>query len=85
MNVPQQTESPQPTPEQLLRMLDMQMTQERTKRAGKTRNRGIFLVVGLVFIFVAACAALMVAQNMLMDLKNPDPANMSMTATDPAR
>jgi hypothetical protein len=69
MNVPKQIESHQPTPEQLLQMLDAQLAGERGKRAGRSRNRAMILVFGMLAIIAAGGIALFVAQQMLMDLQ----------------
>jgi hypothetical protein len=68
MEVSQQTETTPPTPEQLLKLLDLQLAHERGKRAHKSRNRATFLVVGILFIIVAAGIALVVAQGLLSEL-----------------
>jgi hypothetical protein len=69
MNVPKQIESHQPTPEQLMQMLDLQLAGERAKRAGRSRNRAMILVFGVIGIIAAGGIALIVAQQMLMDLQ----------------
>lgn len=69
MEASQQTETAPPTPEQLLKLLDLQLAQERGKRAGKSHHRATFLVAGILFIVAAAGIALSVAQGMLADLR----------------
>ena len=69
MEASQQTEPAPPTPEQLLKLLDLQLARERGKRAVKSRNRATILVTGIVFIIVAAGIALVVAQSMLTEMK----------------
>jgi hypothetical protein len=69
MNVQKQIESHEPTPEQLLQMLDLQLVGERSKRAGRSRNRAMILVFGIFAIIAAGTAALVVAQQMLLDLQ----------------
>jgi len=66
-----ETESPDATPEQLMRMLDLQLAAQRSHRAQSGRNRAILLVGGILFIIVVAGAALLVLNQMLMDIK-PD-------------
>ena len=68
MEAAKQTESTPPTPEQLLKLLDLQLGQERSKRERKSRNRATFLVTGIFFIIVAGAISLVVAQQLLADL-----------------
>ena len=68
MEVPKQTETVPSTPEQLLKLLDLQMERERHNRAHKSRNRATFLVGGILFIVAAAGIALLVAEQLLADL-----------------
>lgn len=70
MNAPQQTETSQPTPEQLMQLLDLQLARERAKRPGRSRNRAMILVFGLLAIVAAGGIALIVAQQMLLDLQD---------------
>ena len=64
-----ETEISQTTPEQLLQMIDAQLAAQRSQRAQAGRNRATILVVGILFIVVAAGAALVVLDQMLMDMK----------------
>ena len=57
------------TPEQLLKMLDAQMTARRAERTRSGRNRMMLLVGGVLFIVIAAGVALMVLSQMLSDLQ----------------
>jgi len=68
MNAPQQIETSQATPEQLVQMLDLQLASARGKRMGRSRNRAIILAFGLLAIMAAGGIALIVAQQMLLDL-----------------
>jgi hypothetical protein len=70
MEATKQIETPQPTPEQLLKLLDLQLNRERSKRTHKSRNRATILVVGIVSILAATGVALIVAQGMLTELQN---------------
>lgn len=70
MEATKQTETGQPTPEQLLKLLDMQLAQERSKRANKSRNRATFLAVGILSILAAAGVALLVAQGLVVELRD---------------
>lgn len=82
MNAPQQTETSQPTPEQLLRMIDLQLARERGKRQGRSRKRATILVFGILLIALLAGAALMIAQQMLMDLHERGVAPGSVAPTE---
>ena len=70
MEKPQQTETASQTPEQLLRLFDLQLEWERSKRAKKSRNRASFLAVGVIVILLAAAVALFVGQQMLSELRD---------------
>ncbi len=69
MKAPQQIETPEPTPEELIRTLDIQLTNERGRRARRSRNRAVILAFGLLAIVAVGGIALMVAQQMLADLQ----------------
>ena len=69
MKAPQQIETSQPTPEELVQMLDLQLAGERNKRAGRSRNRALILAFGVLAIVAAGGIALIVAQQMLIDLQ----------------
>jgi hypothetical protein len=68
MKAPQQTESHQPTPEQLLTLLDLQISSERAKRTQRPKFRAGILIGGIMMIIVIAGVALIVAQGMISDL-----------------
>jgi hypothetical protein len=72
MEAPNQTETAQPTPEQLLKLLDLQLARERTRREKKSRNRASFLVAGILVIIVGAAVSLLVAQQLLAELHQRD-------------
>ena len=75
-------QSPDPTPEQLMQLLDAQLAVHRSHRAKSGRNRAIILVSGIVFIVVAAGAALLVLDQMLMNLReNGRPASTPMATS----
>jgi len=67
---PHQTKSPEPTPEQLLQLLDVQIQSQRAKRGGGRKNRATFLVCGLLLILGGLFAALLVLQQMAGDLRH---------------
>ena len=52
-----------------MQLLEQQLHSQRSQRAGVSRNRAIILVVGLLFIVVAAGASLLVLDQMLSDLR----------------
>ena len=66
-----ETRTAQPTPEQLLKLLDAQLNVARTKRATEDHTpRRIALLAGALLLIVAGCgAALLVLQQMLSDLR----------------
>ena len=76
-----ETQTGEATPEQLLQMLDCQLATHRSQRTGSSRNRAIILVVGVLFIVVAAGVALLVLDQMVADLRQngqfPPPASAS--------
>jgi len=67
-----ETETDKATPEQLLQMLDAQLAAQRSHRTQSGRNRAIILVVGILFIVVVASGALLVLDQMLMDMRQGD-------------
>ncbi|MEP6669279.1 MAG: hypothetical protein ABJF10_09015 [Chthoniobacter sp.] len=62
-------ETKESTPEQLMQMLEVQLAAQRSHRAQSGRNRAIILVAGILFIVVAASGALLVLDQMLVDLR----------------
>jgi hypothetical protein len=66
---PHQTKSSEPTPEQLMQLLDLQITSQRSKRKGGTKRRGLLLVSGLILILGLMFGALFVLQQMVGDLR----------------
>ena len=70
--VMKETETNDATPEQLIQMLDIQMAVQRSQREKSGRKRAIVLVSGILFIVFAAGAALLVLDQMLMDMKSGD-------------
>jgi hypothetical protein len=69
MRAVKETESKEPTPEQLMQILDGELAVRRSHRTTASRNRAIILVFGLLFIVIAAGAALLVLDQMLTDLR----------------
>ena len=70
--LPEEIGSGDPTPEQLLQILELQSQARRSQSAATNRNRAMILVVGIVFILLAAGAALLVLEQMLSGMR-PDP------------
>lgn len=64
-----ETETPLATPEQLLKLLDLQLATQRQHREKSQRNRALILVGGMLFIVVATAAALFVLGQMLEDYR----------------
>ena len=79
-----ETRTTQPTPEQLVKLLDAQLQLTRTKRtADPAPRRTALLLGGLLLIVGGCCAALLVLQQMLSDLQRPPapfPAQTEMAA-----
>lgn len=80
-----ETRTPQPTPEQLIKLLDFQLIMARAKRAPeKSPNRAAMLIGGLLFIVAGCGAALLLLQHLLSDLQHPplatSPENAPATA-----
>jgi hypothetical protein len=67
-----ETRTSEPTPEQLLKLLDCQLTLARTKRAtGDNSSRRTALLIGALLLIVGGCCvALLVLQQMLSDLQH---------------
>ncbi len=72
-----ETETISPTPEELMRMLDAQITAKRSHREKSSRNRAIFLTFGILIIVIAAGASLLVLDQMLADMRHSEPAASS--------
>jgi len=85
MNVMKEIETSESTPEQLLQMLEAQLAAQRSQRAQSGRNRATILVTGILFIVVAAGAALLVLDQMLVDLRQSDRPPMMAPARADAK
>lgn len=81
MKATNQIENPEATPEQLLQILESQLTSQRSQREGASRNRAIVLVTGLLFIVIAAGVALFVLDQMLSNLRQNDAGPSMETAS----
>jgi hypothetical protein len=71
---PQPSKPTEPTPEQLLKLVDVQIAATRARHAGRSRNRTVFAVVAVLVILFGALLALFVLQNMLTGLPRNAPA-----------
>ena len=69
MNTMKEIETSEATPEQLLQMLEARLVAQRLQREQSGRKRATILVTGILFIVVAASAALLVLNQMLVDLR----------------
>ena len=63
-----ETKSDQPTPEQLLKMLDEQIAIQRKRKKNSAARRAILLTVGLLVILGGLLAAMLLFQHMAQDL-----------------
>ena len=69
---PEQTKSSEPTPEQLMRMIDLQIEAQRARRSQAPSKRGALLAAGVLFIIFAAFASLMLLLQKVQDLPRPE-------------
>jgi len=65
---PDETKSDQPTPEQLLKLLDVQIAEQRRRKKNSAGRRAILLAVGFIIIFGGLLAALLLFQYMSQEL-----------------
>src|SRR5688572_13156876 len=65
---PDETKTDQPTPEQLLKMLDQQIADQRKRKKSTPTRRALLLMVGFVIIFGGLVAALLLFQYMMQEL-----------------
>ena len=78
---PDETKTDQPTPDQLLKMLDQQIAEQRKRKKDSRGRRAILLAVGFMIIFGGLLAALLLFQYMVQDL----PRRPKNEATAPAK
>jgi hypothetical protein len=62
----------QPTPEQLLKLLDLQLDAMRTKRTAQG-NRNAMRIASIMLVVILAAGALFVLMTMLNDMKHDLP------------
>jgi hypothetical protein len=79
MSDSKETQSAEATPEQLMQMLNRELATHRSQRPKANRNRAMILVIGVLFIVMAAGAAFVVLDQMLQDFRQngqtPQPAS----------
>lgn len=81
-NNPQPSKPAEPTPEQLLKLLDLQIAASRSRRDQAPARRGLGISVALLLIIVAIVGALLILQQMVSDLPAPSRTNeMPVEAT----
>jgi hypothetical protein len=78
----QENKTSEPTPEQLLKMLDLQMHAMRSKREHQS-NRGTIRAASILLVLLVAGGALAALMMMLDDLrdKRREPARANLEAT----
>lgn len=64
-----ETKTSEPTPEQLLKMLDLQMSKMRSKRAN-TESKTTIRVASILLVLTVAAGALFFLMTMLEDLRS---------------
>jgi hypothetical protein len=62
------SKSPDATPEQLLKMLDLQIAMNRSRRRENPRRRATLIAMAVLLIVGGALAALLILQQMVADL-----------------
>lgn len=72
----EKNKSPEPTPEQLLKMLDIQMATLRERRSAQAPSRTAMRVFSLSFILIGVALALWVLMHLLEEMQatRPDEA-----------
>ena len=70
MNTTRETLPVQQTPEQLQRLLEVQLASQRHRREKRSGSRVAVLVAGIVFILIGAGAALFLLDHILRDLRS---------------
>jgi hypothetical protein len=79
---PQPNKSAQPTPEQLMKLLDLQIAASRAKRKESPKRRSNVAVIGILIIILGIGVALLFLQQMVADLP---PAAHGTNATPAAQ
>jgi hypothetical protein len=65
----------EPTPEQLLKLLDLQIAASRAKRDQAAPRRGLGITVALLLVIVAIVGALLVLRQMVAEMPAPKRTN----------
>ena len=85
-NAVNETRTSEPTPDQLIQLLDSQLTLARADRVGdRAPRRAALLVGGMIFIVAGCCVALLILQQMLSDLHEIPPAANPQTGQSTAQ
>jgi hypothetical protein len=71
--------SAESTPEQLLQVLDMQLSVQRARRQQTSSKRTAWRIFGILFILVGAIAALLILQYAMNELTSRDPGGKRRT------
>lgn len=76
----QDNKSPEPTPDQLLKLLDVQIEMQRQKRKVTSRNRAVFRIGGIFLIIVILLGALLILQFALNEVPHEGRSNPASNA-----
>jgi hypothetical protein len=76
-----QTNSSEPTPEQLLKLLDLQIAAKRQRRRETPRQRSAVLALALMIIMGGAVVAFLILQQMVADLPHPGGTGVAPIST----
>ena len=79
-----ETKTSEPTPEQLLKMLDLQMSKMRSKRAN-TESKVTIRVASILLVLTVAAGALFLLMTMLEDLRSQRASGVRNTVINAER
>ncbi len=79
-----ETKTSEPTPEQLLKMLDLQMSKMRSKRAN-TESKVTIRVASILLVLTVAAGALFFLMTMLEDLRSQRASGVRNTVINAER
>ena len=79
-----ETKTSEPTPEQLLKMLDLQMSKMRSKRAN-TESKMTIRVASILLVLTVAAGALFFLMTMLEDLRSQRASGVQNTGMNAER
>ena len=79
-----ETKTSEPTPEQLLKMLDLQMSKMRSKRAN-TESKTTIRVASILLVLTVAAGALFFLMTMLEDLRSQRASGVQNTGINADR